>query len=326
MKLPPLIVSEVSVMEQGENWGIKYHNVDKVWERGFTGKGVNLWIVDTGIDPTHPDMAVKHRKSFVRESDVKNSHGTHCSSIACALSNELGVRGSAFDAYLLDAQVFPASGVGSLSTVEDAVKYIESMLGSMKGRHVVSMSLGGTQAPKSLKTVLDRLVNAHNVPVFTAAGNYGRRAASNITYPGAWDCCYVVGSIGADGKVSQFSSNGPQMQIVCAGDGIPGAIVGGGYRMMSGTSMATPLVAGVAACLIQAKPSVSVKELYAALSNTARDIETPGKDDYSGYGILNAEAALNQILSNKTNIEESLDDAIESLLALKRALKEQFNF
>lgn len=326
MILPPLEISEAAILAQTENWGIARHNVNKVWEMGYTGSGVNIWILDTGVDPEHPDIVVKFAKQFCEDTrPISNSHGTHCATVAAALNNDAGVKGYSFKASILDARVFPGNGVGSLTAVLDACLYIEREFRNIKGRHVISMSLGASKPLKALQVVMDRLAFVHNIPIAVAAGNEGRKSGFNITYPAKWDNNLATGSLSSGDRPSSFSSYGPELQILVAGDGIPGGIIGGGYKMMSGTSMATPGLAGTMALMLEANPNVTTREVYDAILTTAQDLGELGPDVHTGKGVLDAYAAVMKIKNvskvQGSSVQEELNSIKGDLALVVERLK-----
>jgi subtilisin family serine protease len=165
------------------------------------------------------------------------------------------------------------------------------------GAQVLSMSLGAGGQYQIFENITDQLVSAGVLPVF-AVGNSGE---GNADAPGNCSEAVAVGATMYSGNVASFSGGGRvtwagrvyvKPDIVAPGYGIPSSIPGGRYQTMSGTSMATPFVAGAAALLLEANPSLSVDQLRNVLTSTAQDLGDPGVDDRYGAGLLNVAAAL----------------------------------
>lgn len=285
--------------------------VPAVWDAGFTGAGVKLAIVDTGIDPTHPDFSgrIIARKNFVGGSENdENGHGTHVASIAAGTGSKSGgkYRGVAPDAELYIAKVLDASGSGSMSGVMSGVEWAVE-----QGAQVLNLSLGsegpcdGTDA---LSTLCDAAVRDHGVVLCVAAGNEGP-GSSTVGSPGCARLVITVGASSDADAIASFSSRGPtgdgrvKPDIVFPGVGIVaaqaagtqlGAVVETGYISLSGTSMATPHAAGSACLFLQAKNTLSPAEIKSALRNTAVDLNQPANSQ--GAGRADVFSALQQVV------------------------------
>ncbi len=280
-----------------------------VWHEGFTGAGVKLAIVDTGIDPTHPDFSgrIVARKNFVGGGDNdENGHGTHVAGIAAGTGQKSGgkYRGVAPDASLYIAKVLDANGGGTMSGVMSGVEWAVQ-----QGAQVINLSLGsdGTcDGTDALSTLCDTAVRDHGVVLCAAAGNAGP-GASTVGSPG---CARLVTTIGAstDGDaVASFSSRGPtgdgrvKPDLVFPGVGIVaaqaagtqlGSVVEPGYISLNGTSMATPHASGSACLLLQANPELTPAQVKSALLNTTVDLNLPANTQ--GTGRANVFAAFKQ--------------------------------
>ncbi len=287
--------------------------VPAVWNSGFTGMGIKLAIVDTGIDPTHPDFSgrIVARKNFVGggEND-ENGHGTHVASIAAGTGSKSGgkYRGVAPDAQLYVAKVLDASGSGSMSGVMSGVEWAVN-----QGAQVVNLSLGGNgpcDGTDALSTLCDAAVRDHRVVLCVAAGNEGP-GASTVGSPG---CARLVITLGASSDadaIASFSSRGPtadgrvKPDIVFPGVGIVAAQAAGtqlgqtvepGYISLSGTSMATPHASGAVCLLLQANGTLTPTQIKSALRNTAVDLNQPANSQ--GSGRADVFAALQQAIGD----------------------------
>ena len=245
-----------------------------------TGRGIRVGVIDTGIDYTHEALGgalgavVDGGYDFVNnDADPMddNGHGTHVAGIIAGNSSTL--HGKATSAKLYAYKVLDASGVGLTSTVlaglEQAIK--DSM-------SVINMSLGSSVGDPSdpLCEAVNRAVEA-GIVVVAAAGNSGENGS--IGSPAAAALALTVGAVDASNVIASFSSKGPTNQtygikpdVVAPGVSILSAKLGGGYVLMSGTSMAAPYAAGLAAALREAHPSWSATDIRNAIAGSADDL------------------------------------------------------
>lgn len=212
------------------------------WDFGQGSSSVKIAIVDTGVDLDHPDLASKivPGYDFVNNdsnADDDHGHGTHCAGIAAAVTNNgLGVAGVGFKCAVMPVKVLSASGSGSTSGVAAGITWAVD-----NGAKVVSLSLGGGGS-----STLESAVNyawSHGVIVVAAAGNSNTDAPS---YPGYYSNAIAVGSTDQNDARSSFSNYGSWVDVAAPGSSILSCYMGGSYAYMSGTSMATPQVAGLA--------------------------------------------------------------------------------
>ncbi|NEB37744.1 S8 family serine peptidase [Streptomyces sp. SID14515] len=253
------------------------------WARSFDGTGVKIAVVDTGIDATHPDLAgrVAAERNFSASPDAKDrdGHGTHVASTAAGTgAKDARFKGVAPGARLINAKVLDDQGVGDDSSILAGVEWAVS-----QGADVISMSLGGLDSPgiDPLEAQVNQ-VSAEKGVLFTiAAGNNGPDQGT-VASPGSADAALTVGAVDDD-LIADFSSVGPRTgdkavkpDITAPGVSITAAAAAGvegqdppGYQSLSGTSMATPHVAGAAAILKQKNPAWTGAQLKAALTGSA---------------------------------------------------------
>lgn len=270
-----------------------------------TGKGIRIAILDTGIDLTHPDFAGRtlESRSFVAGQPVQdgNGHGTHCAGIAAGPVHpdgqpRYGVAGEA-DLYIGKVLGDEGSGVdgGILEGINWAVE---------RGCAIVSMSLGSPVEPgQSYSAVFEgvaRRALAAGTLIVAAAGNDSQRPEriAPVSHPANCPSIAAVGAIAEDRSVAPFSDGGLQ------GDGgevnlaAPGVDVLSSWpapalhRTLSGTSMATPFVAGVAALHAQADADARAERLLKRLTSTAQALQAPPRD--VGAGLVQAPGAVHE--------------------------------
>ena len=275
------------------------------WDAGLTGKGVTVAVLDTGVDTSHPDLAgrVSVTRSFIEGEDVadRNGHGTHVTSTVggSGAASDGKEKGVAPDADLAVGKVLSDQGAGSESQI------IAGMEWAARDVHakVVSMSLGSTEPSDGsdpMAQAVDTLSAETGALFVVAAGNTG--APSSIGSPGAAGSALTVGAVDAGDQAAYFTSAGPRygdnalkpdlsapgVDILAARSGLTGG--SGYYTSMSGTSMATPHVAGVAALLAQEHPDWTGTQLKDALMSTSAQL---GASAYElGAGRVSVPAAV----------------------------------
>jgi len=268
-------------------WGI--NRIDAELANG-TGLGITVCVVDTGIDKDHPDLQanIVGGRNFVAKGttvdstkwDDDNGHGTHVAGTIAALDNTIGVVGVAPSASLLAAKVLNRQGSGYLSDVIAGVDYCVQ-----NGAKVVSMSLGSSSDVQVVHDAVDAAYASGALVVAAAGNDYG----GAVSYPAAYDSVIAVSATDSNDIIASFSNVGPQVELAAPGVSILSTYKGGGYATLSGTSMATPHISGVAALAIQSNPLLSNTEIRALLQSTADDFGAVGKDNLFGYGLVDAE-------------------------------------
>jgi len=290
--------------------------VDLLHDRGLTGSGITILMLDSGFKVSHAafeQLKIDSTWDFINHDvDVEDSadasgpsqqsHGTSTLSIIGGYDygNMIGV---AYDANFLLAKT---EVIGSETQVEEDNWVAGIEWGERLGADVVSSSLGYTDwytwedmdGQTAACTIAATIAARHGLVVVNAAGNEGRTSQyPTIIAPADGDSVIAVGAVTLAGEIAGFSSNGPTFDgrikpDVCAlgvSDRI--AIQTGGYGNGSGTSFATPLVAGACALLLQAHPNWHYDDVYRAVTGTATNAASP--DSVYGYGILRAYQALN---------------------------------
>lgn len=270
----------------------------EAWEAGFTGEGVTVAVLDTGIDATHPDLdeVVVGERDFSGKGNVVDGdgHGTHVASILAGSGEASdGVnKGVAPDADLLVGKVLDDNGDGSLSGVIEGMEWAAA-----EGADVVNLSLGSLffDVPSPDAVAVDELTEQYGTLFVVSAGNFGELGQGSVGSPGIAAKALTVGAVDDADEVTVYSSRGGadegllKPDVVAPGDGIVAARAAGTtggdvvddlHVALSGTSMAAPHVAGAAAVLKQARPDLSATALKSALMgsavSTGADVWTEG--------------------------------------------------
>jgi subtilisin family serine protease len=276
----------------GKRKAVLDHSVPQIgapaaWAAGYTGAGVRVAVIDTGVDQTHPDLAGREiaEANFADAPDNEDhfGHGTHVASIVAGTGAKSGgkYRGVADGASILDAKVLDDYGYGQDSWIIAGMEWAVE-----QGADIANLSLGDTDTPEldPLEQAVNELSAESGTLFVIAAGNSYRDGT--VGSPGSADAALTVGAVDDEDNLADFSSRGPRVgdsaikpdvtapgvDIVAAlhADGAIGEPVEPGYTALSGTSMATPHVAGAAALLAQQHPDYTGQQLKQLLSASAK--------------------------------------------------------
>jgi subtilisin family serine protease len=286
-------------------WGIDRIDADLAWG-SYNGSGVNIAIIDTGIDKDHQDLLSNlagginfigkgpswNRKIDPTKWDDDNGHGTHVAGIAAAVDNDIGVIGVATGARLWAVKVLDNAGSGYLSDVIDGIYWAAD-----NGMEVINLSLGIDketldQYPndrQALQDAVDYAYYSKGVVVVAAAGNEGV-GEDTVIYPARFDSVIAVAATDNNDDRASFSSTGPTVELAAPGVNIYSTWNDGYYNSISGTSMAAPHVAGTAALVISSG-AIDASNVRSILQLTADDLGEADKDSLFGHGLVDAEEA-----------------------------------
>ena len=275
------------------DWGVDRIDAELVHPYN-TGAGIKVAVIDTGIDYTHPDLSTNYKGGYDFVNDDNdplddNGHGTHCAGTIAAIDNEIGVIGVAPEAHLYALKILDSTGGGSESDLIAAIQWATNPENAIQ---IISMSLGADGASTSLEAACNNAEAAGVVLVAAAGNDYrGNKRVEwdTVDYPGRFDSVIAVAATDQDNIKASFSSTGPDVEIAAPGVDILSTYPGG-YATGSGTSMACPHVAGVAA-LIFASGVESASEVRTILQATADDLGTAGQDYWYGFGLVDADEA-----------------------------------
>lgn len=295
----------------GSDWGLDLINAPDVWQQGYTGNGITVAVIDSGIDYNHPELQGKiwsnadeisnngiddDKNGYVDDvqgwnfvnrtndpaDDSIDGHGTHVSGIIAADRNQTGTTGVAYNANIMPLKVLNRRGFSdSDATVAQAIYYAVN-----NGAKVINMSLGadpGAGLDPALEKALQYARQA-NVTVVIAAGNdrqnLGALQPADPAFSATWrDLAITVGAVSSDRQMYIDSNPAgaiPLDFVVAPGVNVQSTIPGNSYNYYDGTSMATPYVSGIVALMLSANPNLTPAQIENILVATAswQDITT----------------------------------------------------
>ncbi|QDV41495.1 Subtilisin DY [Stieleria neptunia] len=284
-------LADVAYFGGSQDWNINAVAAPEAWAAGYRGQGVTVAVIDTGVDLDHPDLAHNlyinpgeipgngiddDRNGYVDDitgydfvsgdavPDDGNGHGTHVAGTIAAGDNGFGVTGVAPDAKILPVRVLDDSGSGSDAGVAAGIRYAADL-----GAQIINLSLGGGVSSR-IASAIDYATSLGSL-VIAAAGN---ESAASPSYPARHSAestsVLSVGAYDSSGRVAGFSNEvggSGAVQVDAPGVSVVSTYAGGGYRSLSGTSMASPHVAGVAALTLSANPQLTSAELRELLAS-----------------------------------------------------------
>ncbi len=268
------------------DWGIDYLKIPEAW-KVTKGKGATVVVLDTGCDAGHRDLGrVKVLKDFTGSrsgaADV-NGHGSHCLGVVGAAENNVGMVGVAPECTLISGKVLGDNGAGLSSWIALGIDWAVE-----QGADVISMSLGSDAPDPRIEAAVKR-ARAKGVIVVAAAGNSGPRE-NTAGWPGSFEGVICVAAHDDGGKIANFSSRGKSVVVAAPGVNVRSCYPGDRFAVMSGTSMATPYVAGIAALYVASRKANGVQwsqeEFAKLISTTSVDLPPNGRDTASGFGVI----------------------------------------
>jgi regulation of enolase protein 1 (concanavalin A-like superfamily) len=296
----PTLTPNDPLYAYGSQWGLNGIfgiNAPAVWNSSTGSSAVKIGVIDSGIDNSHPDLSAKYAGGYdyIRDDpfpDDELGHGTHVAGIAAASTNNgLGMAGVSWNSSVMSYKVCDQNGWcyewPILQAVTDAV--------NEPNVRVLNLSLGGQfNCPTSFANVFD-YAYSKGVTVIAAAGN---ERSSIPASPASCDHVIAVGAVQSDGELASFSNYGWWVDLVAPGRSILSTYPNNAYVYLSGTSMSSPHVAGVASLIYAAlEPDFlaqpeTVDMVHDILLTTARDLGDSGRDFYYAYGLVDAAVAV----------------------------------
>ena len=278
-QLPAPETPVITPEEKEVPWGVKRVNAPGVWDTTM-GEGVKVAVIDTGMDYNHPDLKDVYAGGYNAIVSTNpplddQGHGTHVSGTIAAVRDAKGVVGVAPGVRLYAVKVLDAHGSGSYSNIVDGIQWaVDNKM------QVINMSLGGGSGTPALQKALAAADKA-GVTIVCAAGN----DSGPVNYPAKYPQAIAVSASDPSDKLASFSSRGAEIAFIAPGVNIPSTYKDSAYKTMSGTSMASPHVAGLAAIAVAGGADTPAK-VRAALTKAASSLGM--KPTEEGAGMIDA--------------------------------------
>ena len=341
---PVTVFPDVAYYGGSQDWSVNAINAPEAWAQGYTGQGVVVAVVDTGVQFSHPDLNSQiyinageiggngiddDHNGYVDDTsgwdfysndnyaDDGNGHGTHVAGIIAAAANGFGATGVAPGAKIMPIRVLGSDGSGSTNSVAAGIRYAVD-----NGADIINLSLGGPLS-SVIQTAI-QYAQQRNVLVVSAAGN---ESASLPTYPARLSASLSnvisVGAYSSAGAIASFSNDvgtSAAVQVDAPGVSIYSTYLNGQYARLSGTSMAAPQVAGLAALALSANSSLTAAQLRTLIvAGTSQAIS--GSDSNGG---VNAAITVALAVSGQTSASAAGVEANAQLAAAQAALSNWF--
>ncbi|SEA41930.1 S8 family serine peptidase [Alkalimonas amylolytica] len=289
------IADVITPMAQTTPYGITMVQANQVSDANATN--MKVCVIDTGYQYGHPDLPTSGvtGSSFSGHGTWHtdgNGHGTHVAGTIVALNNNIGVVGVLPSGLvgLHNVKIFNNSG--NWTNASNLIQAIQSCQNA--GAKVVNMSLGGGSSNTTERNAMNSFNNSGMLLV-AAAGNAGN---TSFSYPASYDAVVSVAAVDANKNLASFSQRNSQVEISGPGVNVASTWINSGYRSISGTSMASPHVAGVAALVWSNHPQCTNTQIRNVLNLTAERRGTSGRNTSFGWGIVRAKAAHDWITNN----------------------------
>jgi hypothetical protein len=305
------ISTGASSHDQSVPWGVSRINGQSASESVSkqAQADVNIAVLDTGIDYTHPDIDdnVAWGANFVggvekygvKKADDNHGHGTMVAGLAAAENNDRGIVGVAPHAKIYSIKVLNENNYGYYSWwirgLDAAVKGPDNQLGTDDDADIVSVSLGGDSNSESLKNAIESASEYSLIVTAAMNSGDGDPTTNEVHYPAKYPETIAVAATTRNDQTATFSSEGAEVEVAAPGVGILTLSKDGGTNSFSGTSASTPLVSGTLALMMAKNQSMSANEYRRILRKTAVDIESSGVDKKAGHGLVQADTAVQRV-------------------------------
>lgn len=295
-------------------WQLNNTNVPYVWDRGITGSGAVVAVLDTGVNMYHEDLKgvrfVNQRNAFDGSSNVTDvfGHGTNVTGIiAERRNNGIGFTGILSGVSIMPVKVLRDDGKSNLSYLITGMEYAIS-----KKVDVINMSLGGSESEigdgsRALEETCEKAVD-NGCIVVAASGNIGKEG-NVMYYPGGYDCVVSVASVDANNQHASTSIHNNKVTVAAPGHNVRLVDING-YGVGSGTSYATPQVSAMAAMLKSINHGINQTQFMEILRSTSKDLGPSGYDEYYGYGLIDFGKAFEYIMADLSTYQLSLSGTV----------------
>ncbi len=277
------------------SWGYGTVDAQLALQKGYTGKGVKVAILDTGIS-NHSDLKIAGGVSVVDYTSSyadDNGHGTFVAGIIGAQNNGKGLIGEAPDASLYAVKILDNQGNGSTEQLAEGLNWaIQNKM------DIVNMSIAFPQASPAVQQML-QTAHDQGILLIAAVGNKGTADVQQDTveFPAKADNVIAVAAIDDNLSRPSFSATGSEVDVTAPGVHIVSTASTGKYELRDGTSVAAPFVSGMAAVLKQAYPQLTNDQLRSLIEQNSVDLGTPGKDNIYGNGMISFQHVFDGVAS-----------------------------
>jgi flagellar hook assembly protein FlgD len=279
-----------------KQWHLKKIQASKAWDQTKGASSVIVAVIDGGVQVNHPDLKGKMVSPYNAVTGGTTfspvDHGTHVAGIVAATLNKSGGTGVAPNVKIMPINVFRGSGA-TMYDVANAIRYAAD-----HNADIINMSLGGYYYSYDLHYATE-YAKSKGVLIVAAAGNDD---SYDETYPASLDGVIGVSATDSGDEITDFSNYGNSIDFAAPGEDIYSTINGSKYGSMDGTSMASPVVAGVAALILSKNPLMTDEQVETVLQKSSVDLWRKGWDYFYGYGRVDAYKALQSTSSPISNI------------------------
>lgn len=272
----------------GSQWYLPQVSAPAAWDLTTGSASVPIALIDSGVDPTHPDLASRIAPGWsfltgtANTADVEG-HGTATAGMLAVTDNSGGISGVNWKSPIVPLVVLDSTGYASYYNIANAITYAAD-----HGIRVISISIAGSSASSTLQSAIDYAWN-HGSIVIAAAGN---SSTSAPYYPAACNHVVAVSATDSADALASFSNYGSYIDIAAPGTMINTTTNGGGYGYWQGTSFSAPIVAAVTGLILSAQPTMTNTDVVNTLLQNTDDIGAPGFDNQFGWGRVNAYKAV----------------------------------
>ncbi|MBQ2896950.1 MAG: S8 family peptidase [Clostridia bacterium] len=286
-----ILATSQSLPKETVDYGVKMLGTMYEWHETM-GEGIRVGVIDTGIDLNHEDLRgrikeyINFTSKYTNDVEDTNGHGTHVAGSICANRNGIGVVGAAPKCDLYIAKAFGTDGHAQTESIIKSFDWLIS-----KKVHVINMSFSASEPNEYEKMMIKKCYDNGIVLVGAAGNDGGKGDEDTIGYPAKYEKVIAVTAVDMNLNRAPFSSQGNKAQVAAAGTNILSTYKNNTYAVLSGTSMATPLITGAAA-ILQGKSKIrfgrflTPDELSLVMNIYADDLGFFGKDNQLGYGLF----------------------------------------
>ncbi|UFJ43096.1 S8 family peptidase [Brevibacillus humidisoli] len=273
-------------------WNLPIIGMEEGWEISQGSSQVVVAVIDTGVDLRHPEFRGKLVDGYNVIADNNqpqddNGHGTHVAGIISARTNNgNGIAGMSWNSKIMPVKAIGANGSGTAFDIAQGIQWATD-----HGADVINLSVGNYTPSAALRDAC-RYAYEHNVVLVAATGN---DATSQPGYPAAYPEVLGVSAIDHRTQLARFSNYGDYVDVVAPGVDIASTYIYNDYAALSGTSMACPHAAALAALVRSVQPAMKSADVMKLIRDSSVDLGSPGRDNWYGYGMINSGEALRRI-------------------------------